>query len=122
MAPESVGQNDVEEVKRVEEHRSPENIKDEVIITFKDKKIWDLAMISSVNLTDCVDGAGKPTASTRLKIRPELKDTFRLLSRFGTRLRARHGKRTKRNIMFDDYSRSLYANIKLPGETMFGLR
>lgn len=43
-------------------------------------------------------------------------DTFRLLSRFGTRLRARHGAGTKRHIKFDNYSGSLFANIKLPGE------
>ena len=44
-------------------------------------------------------------------------DKFRLLSRFGTRLGARHGEGTKRHIKFDDYSGSLFANIKLPGDT-----
>lgn len=43
-------------------------------------------------------------------------DSFRLLSRFGTRLRARHGQGTKRHIKFDDFNASLYCNIKLPGD------
>ena len=46
----------------------------------------------------------------------DLLDTFRLLNRFGARLRARHGPGTKRHIKFDDYSGSLYANVKLPGD------
>ena len=46
---------------------------------------------------------------------PEM-GTFRLLSRFGTRLRARHGDGTKRHNKFDDFNASLYAVIKLPGD------
>lgn len=44
-------------------------------------------------------------------------DTFRLLSRFGSRLRARHGAGIKRHIKFDDFTGSLYTNVKLPGNT-----
>ena len=77
----------------------------------------DLTVVNSVNLSGRVDKSGKPTAGLRLEIPPELRDTFRLLSRFGTRLRARHGEGTKRHVKFDDYEGSLYANIKLPGDT-----
>ena len=63
------------------------------------------------------DKEGRPTAGIRLEIPEELKDTFRLLARFGTRLRARHGDGTKRHIKFDDFSGTLYTNIKLPGDT-----
>ena len=46
---------------------------------------------SSLVLRSTFDGEGKPTAGIRLELPPELLDTVRLLSRFGTRLRARHG-------------------------------
>ena len=51
----------------------------------------DLVVTSSPTLSCRVDRQGKPTAEIRLEVPPELGDTFRLLSRFGTRLRARHG-------------------------------
>lgn len=63
-----------------------------------------------------MDAEGRPEAGLRLEIPPELDDTFRLLSRFGTRLRARHGEGTKRHIKFDDYTGSLFTNVKLPGD------
>ena len=55
-------------------------------------------------------------AGVRLEVPPELDDTFKLLSRFGTRLRARHGEGTRRHIKFDDWEASMYMNIKLPGD------
>lgn len=60
---------------------------------------------------------GKPNAGIRIEVPGELSDTFRLLTRFGARLRARHGPGTKRHIKFDDYVGSMFANIKLPGDT-----
>lgn len=66
---------------------------------------------SAAKLAACIDGAGHPTAGIRLEIPDELMDTFRLLSRFGTRLRARHGEGTKRHIKFDDQEAGLYMNI-----------
>ena len=62
-----------------------------------------------------MDKEGKPTAGIRLKVPLELDNLFRLLHRFGTRLRARHGVGTKRHIKFDDFNGSLFTNIKLPG-------
>ena len=50
-----------------------------------------------------------------MEVPTELQETFRLLSRFGTRLLARHGEGTRRNIKFDDYSGTLFTNVKLPG-------
>ena len=110
-------QDDVEAVFPVNDHVRPESIKNEVVIRFKDTRTRDMVMLSSVNLATCVGPDGKPTAGTRLELPEELKDTFRLLSRFGTRLRARHGVGTKRHVKFDDYSGSLYTNVKLPGDT-----
>ena len=115
--PESdLNQNDVEAVTRVDDS-GPGVIRNEVIIRFKDARTRDMVMASSVNLASCVDETGRPTAGTRLELPSELMDTFRLLARFGTRLRARHGEGTRRHIKFDDYAGSLYANIKLPGDS-----
>ena len=110
-------QEDVEEVTRVDDATGFAGPRDEVIVRFRDVKKRDLTVVNSVNLSGRVDKSGKPTAGLRLEIPPELRDTFRLLSRFGTRLRARHGEGTKRHVKFDDYEGSLYANIKLPGDT-----
>ena len=51
-----------------------------------------------------------------MEIPLELKDTFKLFSQFGARLHARHGDGTKRHIKFDDFARSLFTNVKLPGD------
>ena len=112
-----VCQDDVEAVFPVTDPIQPDNIRNEVVIRFKDNKTRDKVMFSSVNLANCVGSDGRPTAGTRLELPNELKDTFRLLSRFGTRLRARHGDGTKRHVKFDDFSGSLYTNVKLPGDT-----
>ena len=113
---DDVCQDDVETVERVVE-ALPGNVRDEVLVTFYDKKKRVKVMVSSTNLAGYIDGEGKPTAGTRLEVPPELQDTFRLLSRFGTRLRARHGDGTRRHIKFDDFHGSLFANVKLPGDT-----
>ena len=91
-------------------------IRDEVAVIFYKRRKRDTVMVNSSNLFGYVDEGGKPTAGIRLEIPPELRDTFRLLSRFGTRLRARHGGGTRRHIRFDDFEGSLFANIKLPGD------
>ena len=110
-----VCQEDIESVSRVLDGREHSG-KEEVLVKFFDKQKRDLVVSSSPSLAKEVDREGKPTAGIRLEIPPELSDTFRLLHRFGTRLRARHGVGTKRHIKFDDYCGSLYANIKLPGD------
>ena len=110
-----VNQNDIEDVQRVPGRRS-DVVRDEVVVTFRDKDVRDKVMSWSLNLADCIDAAGRPTAGTRLEVPDSLMDTFRLLTRFGTRLRARHGAGTKRHIKFDDYCGSLFTNIKLPGD------
>ena len=78
--------------------------------------VRDNIVSHSANLAPCVDDGGKPTAGLRLEIPRELNDTFKLLSRFGTCLRARHGVGTKNHIKFDDFTGSLYSNVKLPGD------
>lgn len=80
------------------------------------KRRVDDVFASANSLADAVDSEGRPTAGIRLEIPRELEDTFSLLSRFGTRLRARHGQGTKRHIKFDDFTGSLFTNVKLPGD------
>ena len=113
---DDLGQGDIEAVSRV---RNPGVGADnfEALVTFFDKAKRDLVVTHSPSLAGKFDGNGLPTAGIRLEIPPELNDTFRLLSRFGARLRARHGAGTKRHIKFDDFSATLYVNVKLPGDS-----
>ena len=87
-----VGQDDIEDVRRVDDS-APMSASDrrEVVVTFFVRRKRDTVVANSVNLASWTDPAGKPTAGIRLEVPSELEDTFRLLSRFGTRLRARHG-------------------------------
>ena len=116
MSREDIGQEDIDSIIRPMGGRDQAERR-EVIVRFVDKQKRDSVVSSSPNLAGRVDREGRPTAGIRLEVPPELDDTFRLLHRFGTRLRARHGAGTKRHIKFDDFGGSLYANIKLPGDS-----
>ena len=106
--PQRIPEDDLcqEDIRRTPVPDVPENIKDEVIVVFKDKKKRDCVMIRSIALADCIDGDGKPTAGTRIEVPDELSDTFRLCN----------GPSTKRHIKFDDFAGSLYSNIKLTND------
>ena len=93
------------------------NLNNEIIVTFHCPRKRDMVMSKVGVLASFIDAQGKPTAGVRLEVPPQLQDTFRLLSRFGARLRARHGEGTRRHIRFDDDECSLIANIKLPGDS-----
>ena len=88
-------------------------------MTFFCPRKRDILLSNSPHLSSFVDSAGRPTAGIRLEVPAELDDTFCLLARFGTRLRARHGEGTKRHIKFDDHDASLFINVKLPGDDMW---
>ena len=112
-----VSQEDIESVVAVPDPRFPNsNVNNEALVTFYCPRKRDLLLSNSQYLSSFVDSAGRPTAGIRLEIPAELDDTIRLLARFGTRLRARHGEGTKRHIKFDDNDASLFINIKLPGD------
>ena len=112
-----VSQYDIENIKPLENPRIPTgNLNNEVLVTFYCPRKRDQLMSGTVNLASHTDSLGRPMAGVRLKIPKELDATFRLLSRFGTRLRALPGEGTKRHIKFDDYEASLFINIKLPGD------
>ena len=109
-------QEDIESIRKVDTSAVAGGVKEEVLLTFYSAEVRDTVMMSAKNLAGEVDSSGLPLDGVRWEIPPELVDTFRLLSSFGTRLRARHGEGTKRHIKFDDYNASLYTIIKLPGD------
>ena len=113
-----VSQVDIEKIVPLEKPRIPVgNLNNKVLVTFFCPRKRDMLMSGTPNLASFTDSAGRPTAGLRLEIPKELDPTFRLLSRFCTRLRARHGVGTKRHVKFDDFEASLYINVKLPGDT-----
>ena len=112
---DDVSQNDIESITRIQEE-GVVAVREEALVTFYDKKKRDLVLTHSPSLASKIDGDNKPTAGIRLEIPPELDDTFRLLTRFGARLRARHGPGTRRHVKFDDFNASLFTNVKLPGD------
>ena len=115
ISTDDLGQDDIESVQRVLDAGAT-GVKEEVIVTFFDKKKRDIIPGSAQSLSRHIDREGRPTAGIRLEIPPELQDSFRLLTRFGTRLRARHGAGTRRHIKFDDFTGTLFSNVKLPGD------
>ena len=117
ISEDDICQEDIEAVVPIPDPRLPVgNLNSEALVTFFCQRNRDTILARVSSLSTYVDGAGKPTAGVRLEVPPELNDTFRLLSRFGTRLRARHGEGTRRHIKFDDLEASMYMNIKLPGD------
>ena len=117
VADSEVSQHDIESIVALEDPRIPAgNLNREALVTFFCPRKRDMLMSGTPNLANWADSSGRPTAGLRLEIPKELDATFRLLSRFGTRLRARHGEGTKRHVKFDDYEASLFINIRLPGD------
>ena len=112
-----VTQESIEDIKKVDDAGTAGLVRDEVIVTLFSQEARDAILMSAKNLAGEVGPSGLPLAGVRLEIPPELDDTFRLLNRFGARLRARHGEGMKRHISFDDFNASLFSIVKLPGDT-----
>lgn len=111
---EDLSPDDIESIASVKNPRvGVGHVHDEAVVTFYCR---DILLAAAQNMSSFVDDHRRPTAGIRLEIPPKLDGTFRLLSRFGARLRARHGEGTKRHIKFDDIEGSLCVNIKLPGD------
>ena len=116
LSDDQVRQEDIETISRVDDPVAAGIVNSEVLVVFSSAEKRDAVMMNANKLAGMVDSAGAPVAGIRLEVPQELVPTFRLLSRFGARLRARHGEGTKRHIKFDDFNASLYAVIKLPGD------
>ena len=110
LSADQISQEDIESIEAVD-NPGANAVRDEVVVTFFSPDTRDSVLMSAKHLGGEVDASGLPLAGVRLEIPPELTDTFRLLNRFGARLRARHGEGTKRHIRFDDFNASLYSII-----------
>ena len=111
-----IGDSNITSISRPVSASGP-GVTDEVIIVFADIASRDLVMGASSRLAPFVNEDGRPTAGIRLEIPPRLQRDFRTLSLYGRNLRARHGHGTRRHVKFDDHDRSLFLNVKLPGDT-----
>lgn len=105
----------VEAVSRVEIPSGPGAI-DEVCVLFAEAQYRDLVTGAASKLSTFVDPDGKPTAGIRIEVPTRLLPTFRILFKFGQGLRSRHGPGTRRHVKFDDAERTLFLNVKLPGD------
>ena len=111
-----VSQYDIESIKPLVNPRIPAgNLNNEALVTFYCPRKGDTLMSGHPNLVTYTDSAGRPTSGVHLEIPKEVEAMFRLLSRFGTRLRARHGEGTIK------FEASLFINIKLPGDKEWSL-
>ena len=83
-------------------------------MVFNMADVRDMVMTNTNKLASLVD-----ESRIRLEVPQELKPTFCLLSRFGARLRARHGKGPKWYVKYGDFDASLYSVIKLPVDSQW---
>ena len=110
-----VGMEAVHSVTRATTASGP-GVNNEVIVTFKEMHTRDQVMGAAAMLSTYMDANGRATAGLRMQVPPSLQSHFRILFKFGQSLRMRHGQGTRRHIKFDDALRSLYLNVKLPGD------
>ena len=105
----------IQSVKRVDIPSGP-GVTDEALVVFTEVVTRDQVMGSASRLAPFMDQNGRATAGMRMEIPSRLQQGFRILFRYGQRLRARHGAGTRRHVKFCDLERSLYLNVKLPGD------
>ena len=105
----------IQSVKRVTIPSGP-GVTDEALVVFAEVVTRDQVMGSAARLAPFMDQSGRATAGMRMEVPPRLQQAFRVLFKYGQRLRARHGAGTRRHVKFCDLERSLYLNIKLPGD------
>ena len=109
-----MNEEQIAEVRRV--RSAGKLIKNEVLVVFIDLESRDTVTSYARNLASQKDAQGNPTAGLRLDIPSQLMGIFKLLEAHGRKLRARYGPDFKRHVRFDDSERSLFLNVKLPGE------
>ena len=105
----------VEAISRVTIPSGP-GVSDEALVLFTDSNVRDMVLGAAAKLAPFRDTMGRPTAGMRIEVPPELQQDFRILFRYGQNLRTRHGLGTRRHVKFDDLTRGLYLNVKLPGD------
>ena len=105
----------VEQVTRVQLPSGP-GVVDEVLVRFSTVALRDMVIGSASKLSTFMDRDGKATAGMRMEVPPKLQQAFRVLFKYGSNLRARHGAGTRRHVKFCDVDHTLYLNVKLPGD------
>ena len=105
----------MEEVTRVTIPSGP-GVSDEALVRFRTVAARDLVLGSASKLSTFMDRDGRATAGMRIEVPPKLQQAFRVLFKYGSNLRARHGAGTRRHVKFSDVDQSLYLNVKLPGD------
>ena len=110
-----VKENMIEHIHRPDLPSGP-GVNDEAVVLFREIETRDMVMGASSKLAPFVDSSGRPTAGLRLEVPPHLRAAFRTLYKYGQSLRLRHGLGTRRHVKFDDLERSVYLNVKLPGD------
>ena len=108
-------QESIEAVSRVQIPSGP-GVQMEALVVFRDVTTRDMVIGCAGKLSNSVDANGKPSAGMRIEVPQHLQQEFRVLFKYGQTLRARHGQGTRRHVKFDDVSRSLYLNVRLPGD------
>ena len=105
----------VEAISRVTIPSGP-GVVNEALVVFSDSNVRDMVLGAAAKLGPFRDSLGKPTAGMRMEVPPTLQQDFRILFRYGQNLRTRHGIGMRRHVKFDDLTRGLYLNVKLPGD------
>lgn len=109
-----LGSDRVERARRVRSARARGGpVRDEVAVTFVDASTRDFVISHAKNLSG--DSGG--SVGIRLEHPDFLGEDFRVLAKFGARMRQRNGEGFKRNIKFNDDEMTLYMDIRLPGQT-----
>ena len=105
----------IESIKRVELPSGP-GVTHEALVCFKDVELRDVVMGTASKLAPYLNAEGRATAGMRMEVPPRLRQSFRVLFKYGQNLRARHGPGTRRHVKFNDMDRNLFLNVKLPGD------
>ena len=110
-----IDNDSVEDIAKVQLPSGP-GVSDEVLVRFRSAALRDLVMGAASKLATFIDRDGRATAGMRMEVPPKLRQAFRVLFKYGSNLRARHGPGTRRHIKFCDIDHTLYLNVKLPGD------
>ena len=91
-------------------------IKDKVLVIFCGIESRDTVTSYAKSLAEQVSSDGTPLAGLRMEIPSHLMGLIRLLEGHGRNLKKKYGAEFKRHIRFYDTERSLYLNVRLPGD------
>ena len=91
----------------------------EIVVELRDQKTRDFIASRGNRLAPYVDSENKPTCGMRMSIPTFLEPAFRLLKRYGFHLKDVRGSGVKSNVRFDDFKRSVFLQVRFPGERDF---